>query len=321
MTRLLEIDDLTIEFATRHGTHRAVDGASLHVEPGEIHGLVGESGCGKTVTGLSILGLLPESARVSAARFSVAGHDLLTASDGQLRSLRGRTVAMIFQDPTTSLNPVFTIGSQVIQVIDEHFDLPKAEAIRKASTMLSAVGLADAERILGSYPHQLSGGMRQRVMIALALVCEPQLLIADEPTTALDVTIQAQILHLLTSIRERFDLGIILITHDLGVVSQVADDVTVLYAGRVVESGPVSTYADPSHPYTQGLIGSIPTRDTVRGTLEPIDGSVPYRLGDSGACVFADRCPYVFGRCRQETPPLYEIGSRRFVACYLAEPT
>jgi oligopeptide/dipeptide ABC transporter ATP-binding protein len=321
MTELLEIDDLSIEFNTGTDRNRAVNHVSVTVSRGEIVGVVGESGCGKTVTGLSVLRLLPETAAITSGAVHVDGDNVLTLSDKRLRSLRGSKVAMIFQDPSTSLNPVFTVDQQMRRVVKQHRKVSSRGARRLMSERLEAVGLSDVDRVLGSYPHELSGGMKQRVMIAMALLGEPELLIADEPTTALDVTVQSQILSVLMDIRDRFDLGIMLISHDLGVVSQVADRVVVLYAGSVAESGPVHHFDDPQHPYTKGLIGSIPTSTTRRGSLRPIEGTVPYDPGGITGCVYASRCSFVMDVCVEASPPMVSGATGAEVACYLVGGT
>ena len=316
MTALLAIDDLSIRFDGARGQNRALNGVSLSVDPGEIVAVVGESGCGKTITGLSVLRLLPDTATITGGSVTVDGDDVMSMPARGLRTLRGGRAAMIFQDPTTSLNPVFTIGSQLRRVVKAHTDLPSAERRQRITDSLIAVGLPDTDRVLASYPHQLSGGMKQRVMIAMALVGRPRLLIADEPTTALDVTVQSQILSVLMDVRDRFEVGIMLISHDLGVVSQVADRVVVMYAGSVVESGPVAHFADPEHPYTAGLVRSIPTRSTERGELEPIGGIVPTDPGSIVGCVYAPRCPHRMDVC-STPPPLRSTGHGVRVACHL----
>ncbi|MCL1594922.1 MAG: ABC transporter ATP-binding protein [Actinomycetia bacterium] len=317
MTKLLEINDLSIEFDSGAERNRAINNISITVDRGEIVGVVGESGCGKTITGLSVLRLLPDTASITSGNVRIDGDDVLSLSNKKLRALRGSKVAMIFQDPSTSLNPVFTVASQMRRVVKQHRDISSAETRRLMSERLEAVGLSDIDRVLAAYPHELSGGMKQRVMIAMALIGEPELLIADEPTTALDVTVQSQILALLMDIRDRFDLGIMLISHDLGVVSQVVDRVVVLYAGSVVERGPVPHFAEPEHPYTKGLIGSIPKSTTERGSLEPIEGTVPYDPGGIGGCVYASRCPDRMDVCLEAAPSLDAVGIGTAVACYL----
>jgi oligopeptide/dipeptide ABC transporter ATP-binding protein len=319
MTELLEINGLSIEFDSGNERNRAINDVSITVSRGEIVGVVGESGCGKTITGLSVLRLLPDTATITSGTIRIDGEDVLALSDKQLRSLRGSKVAMIFQDPSTSLNPVFTVQQQMRRVVKQHSDVTSKEARHLMEERLEAVGLSDVDRVLGSYPHELSGGMKQRVMIAMALIGEPELLIADEPTTALDVTVQSQILSVLMDIRDRFDIGIMLISHDLGVVSQVADRVVVLYAGSVVESGQVPHFASPRHPYTTGLIASIPTSTTVRGSLEPIEGTVPHDPGGITGCVYASRCPFRMDVCGEAQPPTVHVGTDAAVACYLVE--
>ena len=307
---LLEVADLRTYFFTDQGVARAVDGVSFSVSPAETVALVGESGCGKTVTSLSILGLVPDPpGRVmegSSIRFD--GEELVGASPERLRRLRGNRVSMIFQEPMTSLNPVFTVGDQISEPLREHRRMGRRQARERAVELLGEVGIPEPSRRFDEYPHQLSGGMRQRVMIAMALACEPTLLIADEPTTALDVTIQAQILELLAELRERHRMAVLLITHDLGVVAEVADRVVVMYAGQVVETGTArEVFGAPAHPYTEGLLASIPRVDRLGERLRPIPGMVPAPTSWPTGCRFADRCPYAWERGRTEPPPLLEL--------------
>ncbi len=317
---LLRIDDLHIEFHAARGVLRALNGVSLEVKQGEVFGLVGETGCGKTVTGLSVLRLLPKSARVTQGRILFDDREMLSLSENDMRELRGGKIAMIFQDPSSSLNPVFTIGAQIEKVIREHLRLAPASARERAREMLSAVGLPDVDRILQSYPHQLSGGMQQRAMIALALSCQPSLIIADEPTTALDVTIQSQILLLLRDLQKQFGVALVLITHNLGVVAEMCDRLTVLYAGRVTETGSTRALFDlPHHPYTRGLMDAIPRRGSRGRPLAAIGGSVPADPGAVTGCVFAPRCSYAFDRCRVERPSLVAVGDEHHSACFLAD--
>lgn len=319
-TPLLQIQNLHLEFKTSRGVLKALSGINFEVGKGEIFGVVGETGCGKTVTGLSVLQLLPQSATISKGKILFDGKNMLELSSQEVNKARGGEIAMIFQDPTTSLNPVFTVGKQLSRIVQEHFPLSKKDARARVEEMFSAVGLADTKRIMSSYPHQLSGGMQQRVMIALALACQPKLLIADEPTTALDVTIQAQILTLLKELREKFDISIILITHNLGVVANTCDRLAVLYAGRVAESGfTKDIFNNPQHPYTRGLIKAIP-RPTLRGErMDAIPGTVPSNPGVMIGCPFAPRCASAMEKCTQEQPPLLEIGDSHFSACFLSE--
>jgi oligopeptide/dipeptide ABC transporter ATP-binding protein len=313
---LLEVRDLRITFPTPAGLLRAVNGIDLDLERGEIFGLVGETGCGKTVTGLALLGLVPAPGQVTAGRLALEGDDLLCVPDWN--RIRGRRVAMIFQDPAASLNPTFTIRSQLLQVIRRHSPVSSDQARQRAVELLQDVGLPDVERTLRAYPHELSGGMQQRAMIALALASGAELLVADEPTTALDVTIQAQILRLLTSLRDKRGLTILLITHDLGVVAQTCGRVGVLHAGTLVEvARTTELFRSPKHPYTQGLIAALPRPGSRGRPLAAIEGNVPSGLRPIAGCPFAARCPSVFDRCRAERPKLIELEANHSVACHL----
>jgi peptide/nickel transport system ATP-binding protein len=308
---LLSVSDLHVTFARRgRRPIHAVDGISFEVEAGETIGLVGESGCGKSVTSLAILGLLPRRGAQVTGSVQFGGKELLKLSDEELREIRGREIAMVFQDPMTSLNPVLTIGRQITEVLNRHFGKKGEEADREAAALLDAVGIPAARRRLRDYPHQLSGGMRQRAMIAMALACRPKLLIADEPTTALDVTIQAQILDLLRALIVEHDTALLLITHDLGVVAGTCETIHVMYPGRFIESGDRhGLFARPRHPYTVGLLASVPRLDQPRGTpLRPIKGSVRDTIPWSSGCAFAPRCGNRVARCTAETPELAPEG-------------
>ncbi len=320
MSVLLEVRDLTTCFKTERGEFAAVDGVSFTLEAGRTLGIVGESGCGKSVTSLSIMGLLPKGqGRVASGSIWFNGTDLATLSAPAMRQLRGNQMAMIFQEPMTSLNPAFTIGNQLIEAIRCHRDISHAAARVRAIEMLTRVRIPSPEQRIDTYPHKLSGGMRQRVMIAMALACEPQLLIADEPTTALDVTIQAQVLELMRSLRASAGTAIILITHDLGVIAELADEVAVMYAGRVVERTSVERlFAEPQHPYTIGLLGSIPKMHLTQSRLAAIEGQVPLPANASVGCRFAARCPFAVGKCLELSPPLQELSEGHFVACWQA---
>lgn len=320
---LLTVEDLQTHFFTEEGVVRAVDGVSLGVRPGETLGLVGESGCGKTVTALSILRLIPDPpGRIVGGSISFEGRDLVQLSEEEIRKIRGCAISMIFQEPMTSLNPVFTVGEQVAEGIRQHKKLSKREAWDQAIDVLKRVKIPDPARRAREYPHQLSGGMRQRVMIAIALAMGPKLLIADEPTTALDVTIQAQILDLLLGLQTEMKMAVMLITHDLGVVSETADRVVVMYAGRVVEQAPVKELFDnPLHPYTQGLLESLPRLEAEKGgrRLQAIPGLVPNLLQLPTGCKFAPRCPKAVEECWPTEPELRQIRPGHWARCILAE--
>jgi peptide/nickel transport system ATP-binding protein len=322
-TPLLAIEDLRTWFYTRDGIVRAVDGVSCAVYPRETLAVVGESGCGKSVTSLSILRLIASPpGKIVSGRLLFEGRDLLSLSEDAMRAIRGNEISMIFQEPMTSLNPVFTIGRQIAETLELHQRLDRRRATARAIEMLQLVKIPEPERRVRQYPHELSGGMRQRVMIAMALSCNPKLLIADEPTTALDVTIQAQILDLMRELKAKTGAAIILITHDLGVVAEMAQRVVVMYAGRKVEEAPVDgLFARPLHPYTKGLLGSIPRlADAVAGSerkrLAEIPGMVPSLKEAIAGCVFAPRCPYATARCGAEYPPLEEKSAGHWVACW-----
>jgi peptide/nickel transport system ATP-binding protein len=301
---------------------RAVDGVDLHIDRGETVGVVGESGCGKTVTARSVLKLIDmPPGRFEAGQILWQGRDLVPLEQDEMNKIRAREIAIIFQEPMTSLNPVYTVGDQIAEVIALHQKLNRKQAMEGAAEMLRLVNIPNAQRRVHDYPHQFSGGMRQRVMIAMALSCQPKLLIADEPTTALDVTIQAQILELMHEMKERFGMAILLITHAMGVVAETCQRVTVMYAGKVVEEAPVEAlFGDPRHPYTQGLIRSIPRVDRAaekKQRLEAIPGTVPSLLDPPPGCRFAARCPYVSEICVREMPPLKQVGPGHFVRCVL----
>jgi len=325
MNHLLEVDNLHVQFDTPQGPASAVDGASFHISHGETLGLVGESGCGKTVTSLSILGLIPSPpGYIKADRMFFKGRNLLNLSSEDVRQIRGREIAMIFQEPMTSLNPVLPIGRQVAEPLIAHKGVSKAKAFKEAITWLDHVKIPEARKRLYDYPHQLSGGMRQRIMIAMAMVCHPQLLIADEPTTALDVTIQAQILSLIAGLKEELNMSVLLITHDLGVVAQMADRVLVMYAGEIVEEADVmSLYDRPFHPYTEGLLRSMPTLDKQIGDkahgLTEISGIAPCTTGLIQGCKFADRCPFAFPLCSEKHPELLEVKDGQRARCWLRD--
>ncbi|HEX4782164.1 MAG TPA: ABC transporter ATP-binding protein [Usitatibacter sp.] len=317
---LLEVRGLATSFTTDDGTFNAVDGVSLTLEAGRTLGLVGESGCGKSVTALSIMGLIAAPAgRVAAGEILFEGEDLLQLPAAAMRDVRGNRISMIFQEPMTSLNPAFTIGMQISEGILRHRKVDRAEADRQAIEMLDKVRMPSPARRFGEYPHQLSGGMRQRAMIAMALALKPKLLIADEPTTALDVTIQAQILELMRTLRDETGTAIILITHDLGVIAELVEDVAVMYAGRIVEVAPVEAlFAEPQHPYTIGLLGSIPKLAVEQARLPAIEGQVPSPLDLPRGCRFSPRCPFATSRCTQEDPPLMEVTAGHLAACWYA---
>ncbi|MBI5951100.1 MAG: ABC transporter ATP-binding protein [Chloroflexi bacterium] len=322
MNEILSVRNLEIDFKTSRGVHKALRNVSFDVKQGEVFGVVGETGCGKTITGLSILRLLPKSA-TARGEILFENKNLLSLSDKEMNEIRGRRIAMIFQDPTSSLNPVFTIGEQILRVIRQHLNLDAKSAFEQAHQSLDAVGLPDAKRVMSSYPHQLSGGQQQRVMIAMALACRPSLLIADEPTTALDVTIQAQILNLLRDLQKKFDLSIILVTHNLGVVAQVCDRMAVLYAGSVAEISPTYfVYESPHHPYSKGLLDAIPRPDRRGSRMSAIPGTVPADPGGIVGCPFAPRCASAFDRCSVEMPLLKPVGELHESACFLpVEPS
>jgi peptide/nickel transport system ATP-binding protein len=317
---LLDVRGLRTHFTVEGRDVAAVDGVSFTVEAGRTLGIVGESGCGKSVTSLSIMGLVPRPpGRIAGGEILFEGVDLLKLPESELRELRGNRISMIFQEPMTSLNPAFTIGDQIVEVLLRHRPLSRAEGKAQAIEMLRHVRIPSPEHRFDEYPHRLSGGMRQRVMIAMALACGPKLLIADEPTTALDVTIQAQILDLMRTLRRETGTAIILITHDLGVIAEVADDVVVMYAGRIVERAPVAAlFAEPQHPYTIGLLGSIPRLHVEHVRLAVIEGQVPSPETPIPGCRFHPRCPFAIEKCRREEPPLLEMGPGHAAACWRA---
>jgi oligopeptide/dipeptide ABC transporter ATP-binding protein len=319
---LLTVEDLRVQFWTSRGTVHAVNGISFDVAPGDTLGIVGESGCGKSVTSLALLGILPRAGKVTSGTAMFGDRDLFRLSDRELRRIRGRDIAMIFQDPMTSLNPVLTIGRQIREALDTHFDLSKAEANKRVADLLDQVGIPSSELRLKDYPHQFSGGMRQRAMIAMALACEPKLLIADEPTTALDVTIQAQILDLLRKLVEDRETALILITHDLGVVAGMCERVNVMYAGMFMETGSAEQlFGRPRHPYTLGLLQSVPRLDAERKTrLQPIEGAPRDMLRPPQACPFQPRCRFEVEQSREEVPPLRELEPGHMVACFNPVP-
>jgi oligopeptide/dipeptide ABC transporter ATP-binding protein len=319
---LLAVDDLRVQFWTGGGTVHAVNGISFQIDPGETLGIVGESGCGKSVTALALLGLLPRAGRVRSGSARFDGHDLLQLNQRALRRLRGRQIAMIFQDPMTSLNPVLTIGRQIREPLETHFGMGRKAASARAAELLDRVGIPSPDARLSDYPHQFSGGMRQRAMIAMALACRPKLMIADEPTTALDVTIQAQILALLRELVAEERTALILITHDLGVVAGMCERVNVMYAGMFMEAGSADQlFASPRHPYTLGLLQSVPRLDAARRSqLQPIEGAPRDMLNAPSACPFQPRCRYEVEESRREVPPLVEIERGHKVACFNPVP-
>src|SRR5438876_1909675 len=325
MSHLLEVKNLQTHFPTRPGLVRAVNGVSFYLDRGELLGLVGESGCGKSITALSIMRLIAPPGKIAGGEIIFEGKNLLTLSNAEMRAIRGDDIAMIFQDPMTSLNPVFKVGEQIAEALRLHRKLSRKAAREAAIAAMKEVSIPDPARRADDYPHQLSGGMRQRVMIAMALACDPKLLIADEPTTALDVTIQAQILELLDELRKTRELAVLLITHDLGVVAEVADRVAVLHTGKIIEESPVEElFARPKHPYTEGLLRSVPklTAEYVLKLerLETIEGVVPSPTNLPPGCHFAPRCPYRMQRCVEGEIPLYPAGENVIVRCVLYDP-
>ncbi|WP_417271555.1 ABC transporter ATP-binding protein [Celeribacter sp.] len=322
-TPLLDIRGLRTEFHTDRGTVRVLNDVSLSVSSGEVLGLVGESGSGKSVTALSLLGLVPRPGRVTQGEVLLNGRDLRAMDERALSDLRGREIGLVLQDAMTAMNPVLTIGQQICETLRRHLGLGRAQARRRAIDLLDRVGIPDPSRRVDDYPHQFSGGMRQRAMIAMALSCEPKLLIADEPTTALDVTIQAQVLDLLRSLKEEMGMSLIMITHDLGIIAGLADRVAVMYAGNIVEAGPVrQVFKAPAHPYTQGLLASIPSiTDTTKSDLQAITGLPPDLAALPQGCAFAPRCPQRYSRCDTERPSLIHHDAQSAAACWLVDPT
>ena len=325
MSGLLEVEGLKVEFDTWNGRVRVLDGVDFSLAPGETLGIVGESGCGKSMTALALMGLVPRPAgHITGGAVRFRGEDLVTAGDARLRQLRGNRIAMIFQEPMTSLNPVYTVGDQIAEAARLHLALSAAESRNRAVEMLKAVHIPEAERRVDEYPHQFSGGMRQRVMIAMALACEPEVLIADEPTTALDVTVQAQIFDLLEELRATKGTAIILITHDMGAIAEMADRVIVMYAGRKVEDGGVEEILDrPAHPYTQGLLSCRPQLQLGQGAARPrlreIPGVVPPLDQLGKGCAFAERCPQAMPHCANAVPAEHAVGEGHSAACWLLD--
>lgn len=320
--RALEVTDLHTYFSTPAGEVKAVAGVSFSLGTGEAVALVGESGCGKSVTALSLLRLVPPPGRIVRGKIVLDGEDLLAKPEREMERYRGRRLAMVFQDPMTSLNPVLTVGLQIQEVLERHRGLRGARARQKATEMLRLVGIPNPERRLRQYPHEFSGGMRQRVMIAMAICCDPELLILDEPTTALDVTIQAQILELIRELKRRIRTSVLLITHDLGVVAGLAERVLVMYAGKLVEAGPVrAIYREPRHPYTWALLNSVPRLDRVgKRRLVPVEGHPPDLLQAPAGCSFHPRCRYALRICQREEPPSFSVGADHVAFCWLLDP-
>ncbi|MBO9307328.1 ABC transporter ATP-binding protein [Thermomicrobium sp.] len=322
MEPLLEVRDLRTQFFTQDGVVKAVDGVSFHLMPGETLGLVGESGCGKSITALSIMRLIPSPpGKIVSGEIIFEGEDILRMNDDEMRSIRGRKIAMIFQDPMTSLNPVLTINRQISEALELHLGMSKQQARQRAIELLKMVGIPNAEQRVDQYPHQFSGGMRQRVMIAMALSCNPSLLIADEPTTALDVTIQAQILDLIRTLQHEHNTALILITHDLGVVAGMTDRINVMYAGHIVETAPTEElFENPKHPYTVGLLNSIPRLDAPRKErLNPIRGLPPDLIDLPDMCPFVPRCDFAREKCSEKNPPLFDVNPVHRSACWYWE--
>ena len=320
--RLLEVNNLTTHFFTSDGVVKAVDGINYHLDEGEILGIVGESGCGKSVSALSLMRLVADPpGKIVDGEVTFEDKELLQLGDAEMRSIRGNRMAMVFQEPMTSLNPVLTIGRQITETLELHQNMTKSQARERAVELIRMVGISDAGSRLSDYPHQFSGGMRQRVMIAMALSCNPKLIIADEPTTALDVTIQAQILELMRELAQQFGTALIIITHNLGVVARYAHRVVVMYAGKIIETGTAAEiYSNPRHPYTLGLLKSVPRLDeAVRTSLDPIEGLPPDLVDLPVGCSFQPRCPYAFDRCTQETPYLMEHSEAHTTACWRHE--
>ena len=317
---LLEVRHLRVEFNTRRGTLVAVDDVSFDIAPGEVLGVVGESGAGKSITGTAIIGLLEPPGRIAAGEILLEGERIDNLKPEAMRKIRGRRIGAIFQDPLTSLNPLYTIGHQIVETIQQHLPMNAAQARKRAIELLGEVGIPAPERRIDHYPHQFSGGMRQRVVIALALCANPRLIIADEPTTALDVSIQAQIIQLLKRLGREHGTAVMLVTHDMGVIAETADRVAVMYAGRIVEIGPVQQVIhDPQHPYTTGLMASIPDMAQDRERLNQIDGAMPRLNAIPKGCAYNPRCPHTFDRCRTERPELMPAGATR-AACWLHDP-
>ena len=314
---LLSVANLRVEFPTRHGTLVAVHDVSFDIAPGEVLGVVGESGAGKSLTGAAIIGLIDPPGRIASGEIRLSGRRIDHLSSSEMRTIRGREIGAVFQDPLTSLNPLYTVGRQLVETIRAHLDLNEGEALRRAIGLLDEVGIPGAARRVDQYPHHFSGGMRQRVVIALALAAKPKLIVADEPTTALDVSVQSQIIQLLKSLCREHGTAVMLITHDMGVIAETADRVAVMYAGRIVEIGPVAEVIHrPQHPYSVGLMGSIPSIVDERERLTQIEGAMPRLTAIPAGCAFHPRCPQAFARCRRERPELLVAGATR-AACWL----
>lgn len=317
---LLSVRNLVVEFPTRRGTLRALDGVSFDIAPGEVLGMVGESGAGKSITGAAIIGLIEPPGRIASGEIVLAGQRIDALSPEALRRIRGKRIGMVFQDPLTSLNPLYTVAQQLIETIRTHLDLSEKDARKRAIELLDRVGIPAAARRIDDYPHHFSGGMRQRVVIALALAAEPELVIADEPTTALDVSVQSQIIDVLKEICAERGAAVMLITHDMGVIAETADRVAVLYAGRIAEVGPVrDVILNASHPYTKGLMGSIPTLEQESDRLVQIPGAMPRLDAIPKGCAFNPRCTHAFDQCRASRPQMASVGDRHAAACWLAE--